>query len=575
MPLTKESSVTPDRGTNRRFVMGGFLILFILALGARLPFLSPHLYDWDLVQLALGVRQFNLALRQPHPPGYILFVGFGRLLNTFLGNVNLSFTLLSAVSSALSTSLIFILSFRLFAERRTAVFASLLWLTSPLVWFYGEVGETYAVGACAGLAFAYAIWRFWKQPTGTAAIVSAGLYAFAAGIRQDLTAFLFLLWLAPYLWSRPCRRFWLQSVLTSVAAYLSWYVPTVMLSGGYAAYSKIMSGQFLSVARSANIFLGASPIQHAWILFRQGSALFDGLLGFWVLIPTLLLLKRGAAPKDLMGTDEWRFLIAWASPSLLFFTFLYFAKLGYFLVCLPALVLLASRWVAASTAVKSNPRLFEAALLVAVLVNVVFFFGAREIPEYRFVGQGSAGVRLLVRALNNSVLTPTEHKVATTEIIRRAYFDTITRTLSAKPAVMLLLASWGRDELSWRTLMYYYPYVPVYGIMSDFMSAAGPPTPLLVGFGQTSGSSGRREALSPGEPVIVSMLGRSQLLLVCDIQLPPPQLLSPVAPGPGIREIVSPLPDPRVKTFRLYVVDPGPGPSVPLRVGGYIINLVR
>ena len=39
------------------------------------------LYNWDAVQFALALREWDNSKHQPHPPRYILYVGMGRLLN--------------------------------------------------------------------------------------------------------------------------------------------------------------------------------------------------------------------------------------------------------------------------------------------------------------------------------------------------------------------------------------------------------------------------------------------------------------------------------------------------------------
>ena len=51
------------------------LALFALSLLLRVPFVSSALVNWDAVQFALATRSFNLERHQPHPPGYILYVG--------------------------------------------------------------------------------------------------------------------------------------------------------------------------------------------------------------------------------------------------------------------------------------------------------------------------------------------------------------------------------------------------------------------------------------------------------------------------------------------------------------------
>ena|SRR5450759_5066159 len=50
------------------------LVLAALFLAAHLRFLPASLEDLDSINFALGVRHFDVAHHQPHPPGYPLFI---------------------------------------------------------------------------------------------------------------------------------------------------------------------------------------------------------------------------------------------------------------------------------------------------------------------------------------------------------------------------------------------------------------------------------------------------------------------------------------------------------------------
>src|SRR5438093_7595344 len=54
--------------------------LAIAYLAAHLPWLAPSLEDYDSINFALGLRDFNPALHQPHPPGYPVYIALGRAL---------------------------------------------------------------------------------------------------------------------------------------------------------------------------------------------------------------------------------------------------------------------------------------------------------------------------------------------------------------------------------------------------------------------------------------------------------------------------------------------------------------
>src|SRR5262245_29539636 len=46
---------------------------------AHLPFLAPSLEDIDSINFALGLRDFDVARHQPHPPGYPVYTALGRV----------------------------------------------------------------------------------------------------------------------------------------------------------------------------------------------------------------------------------------------------------------------------------------------------------------------------------------------------------------------------------------------------------------------------------------------------------------------------------------------------------------
>ena len=49
-------------------------------LVAHLPSLAPSLEDYDSINFALGLRDFDPARHQPHPPGSPVYIAFGRAL---------------------------------------------------------------------------------------------------------------------------------------------------------------------------------------------------------------------------------------------------------------------------------------------------------------------------------------------------------------------------------------------------------------------------------------------------------------------------------------------------------------
>src|SRR2546429_9545649 len=111
------------------------------------------LYNWDAVQFALALREYDVSKHQPHPPGYILYVGLGRLVNAWLGDPAAAYALLAVVFSGLTTFVVFYLAREAY-DRATALAAAALLPVSPLFGVSGAAGLTAAVGALGAVPVA-------------------------------------------------------------------------------------------------------------------------------------------------------------------------------------------------------------------------------------------------------------------------------------------------------------------------------------------------------------------------------------------------------------------------------------
>src|SRR5207245_11400165 len=84
--------------------------LSLLTILSRLPYRARMLYNWDAVQFALALREYDVGKHQPHPPGYILYVALGRLVNAWLGDPAPPYALLAVGFTGLTTLLVFCLT---------------------------------------------------------------------------------------------------------------------------------------------------------------------------------------------------------------------------------------------------------------------------------------------------------------------------------------------------------------------------------------------------------------------------------------------------------------------------------
>jgi 4-amino-4-deoxy-L-arabinose transferase-like glycosyltransferase len=337
------------------------------------------LYNWDAVQFALALREYDVVKHQPHPPGYILYVALGRLVNAVLDDPAAAYGLLAVLFSGLTTFVVFYLARALY-DRATAVSAAALLAVSPLFWFYGAVGLTYAGDALGACTVAYFAWRALRG-SQTDAWLAAGYLGLAGGLRQSLLPLLFPLWLGAAVAGGRRPRTVLVGLGVLALAALTWFVPMVWLTGGLRTY--LGASRELAESVVAPTAVWAGPLETTLRMSRY--VLESVLVGLGPLALAALWLPAYVRRHG-WGEREW-FLTGWVVPPVLVYTLVHFGQAGYVLTFLPALVILLARVTTATLggACAGRPRrrlaALGATLVVIVLVNGSFFVSARPLPR--------------------------------------------------------------------------------------------------------------------------------------------------------------------------------------------------
>ncbi|MBI3826243.1 MAG: DUF2723 domain-containing protein [Candidatus Rokubacteria bacterium] len=353
------------------------VLLTLLTVVSRLPFRARTLYNWDAVQFALALREYDVVKHQPHPPGYILYVALARLANAWFGDATAAYVALAVVFSGLTTFVVFYLA-RAIYGRATAVAAAAVLAVSPLFWFYGTVGLSYTAEALFASIVAYFAWRA-LSGSETDAWLAAGYLGVAAGVRQSLLLLLFPLWLGATVFGTRRVRAVLGGLAIMAVAVLTWFVPMIWLTGGLERYLDASRDLAETVVKPTSIVGGALEVTLRMFRYQLESLLVGlGPLALAVFLVPWYVRRHG------WGTREW-FLLGWTLPPVLVYTLVHFGQAGYVLTFLPALVLLLARVVVAAlsdTALFARrPRLstaaVAAAIAVVVLANGSFFVSAR------------------------------------------------------------------------------------------------------------------------------------------------------------------------------------------------------
>jgi hypothetical protein len=318
------------------------LALFTLSALLRLPFVSGALVNWDAVQFALATRSFDIARHQPHPPGYILYVGWGRLLTWLTGDPNTAFSLTSLITGSLAVALLYLLG-REIVGARTALLAAVLFALSPLAWYYSTVALTYAVESFLLLVVAWLCRRALAGGGERMVLLAALTLGLAGGVRQSTLVLLLPLWL--FVAARIGRRALWRGIVVLTVTCLAWLVPLLWLAGGPIAYVHDGLSLLGFVGSKTSVLFGGL---HAVLdnLAQVGGGLLVAL-NLSALLFGLSIWRRGAVRRRVIRRD-WLLLGLWAGPALAVFVFGHFGQVGYLMLVLPAAFLVLALYVEAA-----------------------------------------------------------------------------------------------------------------------------------------------------------------------------------------------------------------------------------
>jgi 4-amino-4-deoxy-L-arabinose transferase-like glycosyltransferase len=247
----------------------------------------------------------------------------GRLVNLWLHDPTASYVALAVAFSGLTTFVVYYLA-RAVYDRTTALTAAALLAVSPLFWFYGSVGLTYAGEALFASTVAYFGFRA-LHGSRSDAYLAAWYLGIAGGMRQSLLVLLFPLWLACVTVGVRRVRVVLVGLGILTASVLTWFLPMIWLTGGLERYiaasveladsvvkpTSIVGGPFEVTLRMSRYLLES-------VLVALGPLAAASILGIWYV-------RRWG-----WTFREW-FLLGWTIPPVLVYTLVHFGQAGYVL----------------------------------------------------------------------------------------------------------------------------------------------------------------------------------------------------------------------------------------------------
>lgn len=393
-------------------------VLYALAaayLAAHLPSLAPSLEDIDSINFALGLRDFDPARHQPHPPGAPVYIALGRALLALISGAwpSLGRTAAEALTlgmlSVIAGVIAIVAVARVFAEvdagaaddrplgqphrfRPVVLWATALVAVSPLFWLSG----LRPMSDLPGLAVALVAQVWLLQGRGDRRRLTYGALAsgLAAGIRvQTAWLTLPLLGLALVRQRRAGARWLLTRPVAALAAGgFVWAVPLVADSGGVAGYLRALGTQAREDFAWVNmLWLDPTPRRLAFVFYET-------FILPWGSLPLAAAIAAAAAVGTVvMALHERRTLavlvLAFAPYAAFHLLFQETLTLRYALPTLPLVAWLAARGLAAAgrfTSVVAIP-VVAAALIVSVPVGLAY--GREPHPAFRAIADAQRDAR--------------------------------------------------------------------------------------------------------------------------------------------------------------------------------------
>jgi len=120
--------------TRHRLIFWSFALL---CAATRLLAISKSVWEWDEALLVLGMRDYNVGLHHPHPPGFPLFIALGHLFRLFTPSDFRALQAINIVASMLVFPAMYLFARELKFRFELAVTAAVLFAFFPNVWFFG------------------------------------------------------------------------------------------------------------------------------------------------------------------------------------------------------------------------------------------------------------------------------------------------------------------------------------------------------------------------------------------------------------------------------------------------------
>jgi hypothetical protein len=128
-------SSPPEPLTQRQRTI--FLIVALMCAVTRFFALSRSVWDWDEALFTMAMRDYDVRLHHPHPPGFPVFIAVARLVRFIVPDDFRALQTVNVIAAMFVFVAVFLFARELRLRFATCVSAGALFAFFPNVWFFG------------------------------------------------------------------------------------------------------------------------------------------------------------------------------------------------------------------------------------------------------------------------------------------------------------------------------------------------------------------------------------------------------------------------------------------------------
>jgi len=128
-------AIAPEPLTSRERTIA--LVAALVCAATRFLAMARSLWDWDEALFVLAMRDYDVMLHHPHPPGFPVYIAMGKVLRLLTGDDFRALQAVNLIAAVLVFPALFLLARELRLSFRTSLIAATLFSFFPNVWFFG------------------------------------------------------------------------------------------------------------------------------------------------------------------------------------------------------------------------------------------------------------------------------------------------------------------------------------------------------------------------------------------------------------------------------------------------------